>query len=584
MGINAYFGTQYVWELNLISGPEIKIFDMNKFLLGCFVIFSTVSSYSQVFDFEQVTPQAPFSGIIADFLYVSYCSFDYADVDNDSDLDVLIIGTFGSGTQTATLYLNDGYGNYSQVMGTPFVGVNYGTVNFSDIDNDGDQDVLITGGSLSYNAKLYENDGFGNFTLISGTPFLGVHFSSVEFADIDNDGDEDVLITGKNTQLITSLFTNDGNGIFSEVIGTPFDSVYRSTVEFADIDNDNDLDVIISGVSSLTISSQKITKLYSNDGSGNFAEVFGTPFEHISRGDIEFSDIDNDGDLDVFISGSNDSFIMVSKLYTNNGVGNFSEMTGTTIEAVSSSSACFGDIDNDGDKDLLITGTNGGSSFISKLYSNDGTGIYTEILNTPFEPVSDGEVKIIDADNDADFDLIITGSARTHLYINDGNGNFQKITGTVFTGVYKSAIAFSDIDNDGDQDIYAVMGGAYAGDVYQNALFVNPGHGNHWLNLRLEGVDVNRSAIGARIRIDLTTPHGSRQVFATVSSGGSFGASSLQQEIGLGKATAIDAVEIFIAQMLYPQALNLFQQALLPLRIRKVMATGTTAGQMVAFW
>ncbi|OAD19411.1 ASPIC/UnbV domain-containing protein [Candidatus Thiomargarita nelsonii] len=105
-------------------------------------------------------------------------------------------------------------------------------------------------------------------------------------------------------------------------------------------------------------------------------------------------------------------------------------------------------------------------------------------------------------------------------------------------------ISFGDIDHDGDQDIYAVMGGAFTGDVFPNVLFENPGHGNHWITLELKGVQSNRSAIGTRIKISVETPNGDRNIYATVSSGGSFGANSLLQEIGLGQATAIRAIEI----------------------------------------
>ena len=107
------------------------------------------------------------------------------------------------------------------------------------------------------------------------------------------------------------------------------------------------------------------------------------------------------------------------------------------------------------------------------------------------------------------------------------------------------AIAFADLDLDGDQDVYANMGGAYTGDVYWNALFANPGHGNHWLKLRLVGTESNRSAIGARLKVTVTTPGGGRTLHRTVNSGGSFGSTPLRQEIGLADATKIDRVEVF---------------------------------------
>jgi hypothetical protein len=107
------------------------------------------------------------------------------------------------------------------------------------------------------------------------------------------------------------------------------------------------------------------------------------------------------------------------------------------------------------------------------------------------------------------------------------------------------AVAFADLDHDGDQDVYAVMGGAYTGDVYQNVLFENPGgHGHRWLTLLLEGTRANRSAIGARLALHVDTPNGPRTIHATVGTGGSFGSQSLRQELGLGEATAVRALEV----------------------------------------
>src|SRR6266700_357150 len=106
-------------------------------------------------------------------------------------------------------------------------------------------------------------------------------------------------------------------------------------------------------------------------------------------------------------------------------------------------------------------------------------------------------------------------------------------------------VSFADIDNDGDQDIYENMGGAVSGDVYHNVLYENPGHGNHWITLKLEGVQSNRAAIGARIRIVAKCASGEKSYYKTVSTGGSFGASPLRQEMGLGQAQTIVRVEIF---------------------------------------
>ena len=115
-----------------------------------------------------------------------------------------------------------------------------------------------------------------------------------------------------------------------------------------------------------------------------------------------------------------------------------------------------------------------------------------------------------------------------------GFGNLQKGHG----------IAFGDLDNDGDQDVYLQSGGIYAYDAYFNSLFRNPGHGNRWITLRLEGVESNRDALGTRVRVRFTEGGVERSVYRWVWPSGSFGGSSRQLEIGLGQATAIRSVEV----------------------------------------
>ena len=94
-------------------------------------------------------------------------------------------------------------------------------------------------------------------------------------------------------------------------------------------------------------------------------------------------------------------------------------------------------------------------------------------------------------------------------------------------------------------DIYAVVGGVYSGDHYPNQLFANPGHTNHWLKLRLSGVQSNRLAVGARVKVVVQTGSGEREIHRVVTTGGSFGSNPLGLEIGLGQATKISRVEIF---------------------------------------
>ena len=110
--------------------------------------------------------------------------------------------------------------------------------------------------------------------------------------------------------------------------------------------------------------------------------------------------------------------------------------------------------------------------------------------------------------------------------------------------------SFADFDNDGDLDVFAQMGGAFRADKFHNALYENPGFGNHWLSLKLEGTKSNRCAIGARIRADIVEASigkdgAKRSVYRRVSTGGSFGANPLRQQIGLGKAEKLERLEIY---------------------------------------
>lgn len=123
---------------------------------------------------------------------------------------------------------------------------------------------------------------------------------------------------------------------------------------------------------------------------------------------------------------------------------------------------------------------------------------------------------------------------------------FQDVTTSAGVGhLQKShAVAVGDVNNDGAPDMYVVIGGEYPGDTFQRSLFLNPGTSNHWVTLKLEGVESNRSAIGARIKVSVATETGPRDIYRTVSSGGSFGASTLRQEVGLGRATAIRSIKV----------------------------------------
>lgn len=128
-----------------------------------------------------------------------------------------------------------------------------------------------------------------------------------------------------------------------------------------------------------------------------------------------------------------------------------------------------------------------------------------------------------------------------------GNGKFADVTVSARVGNLQKGhgVALNDLDNDGDTDIFIEVGGAYAGDAFSNSLYLNPGQNtNRWIKLKLEGTDSNRSAIGTKIKVSFKENGVSRSVYRVVNSGGSFGASALIMEIGVGQAIIIDQIEI----------------------------------------
>ncbi|MDB9988891.1 CRTAC1 family protein, partial [Flavobacteriaceae bacterium] len=155
-----------------------------------------------------------------------------------------------------------------------------------------------------------------------------------------------------------------------------------------------------------------------------------------------------------------------------------------------------------------------------------------------------------DLDNDGWLDFYIgTGSPEftsvipNRMFRNSEGKSFEEVTSAGGFGHIQKGhgVGFADLDNDGDQDIYTVLGGAYEGDNYPNICFENPISNNNWIILKLEGVESNRSAIGTQLKLDLEN---GRSIYYSINTGGSFGANSLQAEIGIGSSKLIDTLTI----------------------------------------
>jgi predicted nucleotidyltransferase len=287
------------------------------------------------------------------FYSLSYGSVAFGDYDNDNDLDIFI-----TGSNEAYIYKNNGT-SFSKVMNLN--DVNYSSTAFGDYDNDGDLDILLTGSYGSNKiSKLYRNTG-GQYIEDTYSILTGVSHGSVKFGDYDNDGDIDILLTGmSNNGRIAKLYRNT-ESIFVEDINVELPAVYYSSVAFGDYDNDNDLDIFISGSSN----NGYIAKIFRNTD-GNFEEDTNSNFTGVQYSSAAFGDYDSDGDLDLLVTGYSYS----SKLYRNTG-NHYIEETGVNLTGISYGSVAFGDHDNDGDLDIIISGRDTSSTEITKVYTNN---------------------------------------------------------------------------------------------------------------------------------------------------------------------------------------------------------------------
>jgi hypothetical protein len=283
-------------------------------------------------------------------------------------------GKGGTGTATVTMTITGL--TFRERIGTanPFNGLDVGdkaTPAFADIDKDGDLDAFV--GSADGTIRYYRNTN-GSYAQVTGTanPFNGLDFgdnSSISFADIDRDGDLDAFIG--SSKGVISYYRNN-NGAFTQDTNTTLFSglTYATTAPtFADIDNDGDLDAFITNASSSTSTTGSIA-FYRNTN-GSFAQVTGTsnPFNGVSVSAntlYNFADIDKDGDLDMFIGDGKGGIA-----YYRNTNGSFSQQTGTTnplnnITGVSTSNTAitFADIDGDGDLDTIVGQADGAMKYL----------------------------------------------------------------------------------------------------------------------------------------------------------------------------------------------------------------------------
>jgi len=334
-------------------------------------------------------------------------SLSLGDIDNDQDLDLVLTGHVGPDVEhLARVYTNNGSGGYTDTGQLTLPDVAASSTTLGDIDSDGDLDLIITGfinidggESIDIISRLYVNDGTGAYSEASGVSLDGVGFSSTSLGDIDNDGDLDLLLAGSG---IAKIYENNGTGGFQETAQGSLENVHEASTAFGDINNDGALDFIIAG-SGLSV-------VYTNNGFGLFHKSLKVNLESLGQPSMTLGDIDDDGDLDLILTGfSLSEFVPVSRVYTNHEHGEYAELLQGNIKGIFRGSIGVGDFDNDGDLDLVFTGQEVGGQG-SRIYSNNGLGFYTNVETPGLVGVVGSSAALGDIENDGDLDLIISGN------------------------------------------------------------------------------------------------------------------------------------------------------------------------------
>ena len=362
-----------------------------------------------------------------------------------------------------------------------------GIVRFADIDGDQDLDLLIGGdGPLSEVMSLYvtddreialpDNAGSYIYKSLVRTRIIleAVTYPKAAFGDVDGDIKLDLIISGISSISklpLTALYRNTGTDMErSLVAGMP--NVWGGAVEWGDMDGDGDDDLLVAGAQNLEAPYDPVTSVFVNNGNGGF--LFGQfALPGIVFGDVDWSDMDGDGDLDIALTGDLGDGNLYSGVFRNDG-GQFTDIH-AGLPPLLNGSVAWGDFDQDGDKDLFLTGGKIGPEVLhgqAILFVNQN-GIF-ERHPFPFDGIFSGEAVWGDYENDGDLDLFIAGSSKVfgngvgRLFRNE-DGQFAAELDV--DGLHNASVAFGDYNGDGDTDL--VIQGRDDNGVIQTRFLIN---------------------------------------------------------------------------------------------------------------
>lgn len=376
-------------------------------------------------------------------------AIEIIDLDHDNKLDIVQID---SNIANANWYKNMGNGVFTIQQLLTTTNQSLRDVKVVDANNDGHNDILIT---TMYDDKVswYKNTtGNGTFAVEKKVYYIAESPNSIDYGDIDNDGDLDLLSSSSSDNKLAWYKNVDGLGTFSDRQKLITDNfVFASNAMLGDMDNDGDLDAVGFSWYQNSGNFSTIAWFENSDGGGNFIQkhIIVSNTEQILK--LNLVDVDNDNDLDV-VCGS--AYNVIS-LYRNNGNGTFaSQSVLLTSSNLSLLDMITADFDNDNDMDVAISCSNNEIAWYENV---NGQGNFTTkhvIVASMYQPMS---IFATDLDGDNDKDLVFCNRAQNQLgyFKNLGAGNFSSQILISIPGlIHPSICSTQDVDNDGDQDLF----------------------------------------------------------------------------------------------------------------------------------